>query len=530
MGSWIARRARRTPDRVAVIYCGTVLTYAGLHQRVTRLAHGLRGLGVRRGDRVAYLGPNHPSFLETLFAAGTLGAVVVPLNARLAVPELARHLAGSGSTMLIYGAGQAQTVAALRPGLGPGHVVALAEPGEREIDYTELLATGTGAAIDEPVSLDDPFLIMYTSGTTGGAKGATLTHGNITWNALNVLVDADFRQDEVALVVAPLFHTAALNMLCLPTLLKGGAVLIEPGFEPGRALEVIGRHRVTSLFGVPAIYDAMAAHPGWAAADLSSLRMLLCGGAPVPGATIRTYTERGLAFIQGYGMTETSPGALLLDAAHVQTKAGSAGVPHFFTEVRVARPDESEAAPGETGEILVAGPNVMRGYWNQPEATAAVLAGGTWLRSGDAGAADEDGYVFVVDRIKDMIISGGENVYPAEVENVLREHPAVADCGVIGVPDARWGEVGRAVVVLRPGAQASEGELLGFLDGRIARYKIPKSVRYADALPRTGTGKILKKRLRETHGASASPGEHSSSPGASPRTPWPGTPQSADGA
>jgi fatty-acyl-CoA synthase len=502
VGSWTARRARRTPDRVAVIYRGTAVTYAGLHDRVTRLAHGLRGLGVRRGDRVAYLGPNHPSFLETLFAAGTLGAIVVPLNTRLAVPELARHLAGSGSTMLIYGAGQAETVAALRPGFGPGHVVALVEPGEREIDYTELVATGTGAAIDEPVGLDDPFLIMYTSGTTGGAKGAMLTHGNITWNALNVVVDADFRQDEVALVVAPLFHTAALNMLCLPTLLKGGAVLIEPGFEPGRALELIGRHQVTSLFGVPASYDAMAAHPGWAAADLSSLRMLLCGGAPVPGATIRTYTERGLTFIQGYGMTETSPGALLLDAAHVQTKAGSAGVPHFFTEVRVARPDGSEAAPGETGEILVAGPNVMRGYWNQPEATAAALAGGTWLRSGDAGVADDDGYVFVVDRIKDMIISGGENVYPAEVENVLREHPAVADCGVIGVPDARWGEVGRAVVVLRPGAQASEDELLGFLDGRIARYKIPKSVRYAGALPRTGTGKILKKRLRETYGGS----------------------------
>jgi fatty-acyl-CoA synthase len=514
VGSWIARRARRTPDRVAVIYGDSVVTYAGLHERVTRLAHGLRGLGVRRGDRAAYLGPNHPAFLETLFAAGTLGAILVPLNTRLAVPELARHLDGSGATVLIYGAGQAETVAALRPGFGAGHVVALAEPREREIDYTELLTAGTGAAIDEPVSLDDPFLIMYTSGTTGGAKGATLTHGNITWNALNVVVDADFRQDEVALVVAPLFHTAALNMLCLPALLKGGAVLIEPGFEPGRALELIGRQRVTSLFGVPAIYDAMAAHPGWAAADLSSLRMLLCGGAPVPAATIRTYTGRGLTFIQGYGMTETSPGALLLDAAHVEAKAGSAGVPHFFTEVRVARPDGSEAAPGETGEILVSGPNVMRGYWNQPEATAAAMASGagamasgagalsdgTWLRSGDLGVADPEGYVFVVDRIKDMIISGGENIYPAEVENALREHPAVADCGVIGVPHARWGEVGRAVVVLRPGAQASEAELLGFLDGRIARYKIPKSVRYTDALPRTGTGKILKKQLRETHG------------------------------
>jgi fatty-acyl-CoA synthase len=255
--------------------------------------------------------------------------------------------------------------------------------------------------------------------------------------------------------------------------------------------------------------------------------MLLCGGAPVPEATIRAYTGRGLAFIQGYGMTETAPGALLLDAAHVESKAGSAGVPHFFTEVRVVRPDLTPASPGETGEIVVAGPNVMQGYWGQPEATAAAVltwegtvpsgghpwtadgpgtprgAGGTWLRSGDAGTTDADGYVFVVDRIKDMIISGGENIYPAEVENVLRDHPAVADCGVIGVPDARWGEVGRAVVVLRPGAGVTEEELLRFLDGKIARFKIPKSVRFTGELPRTGTGKILKKRLRETHGADA---------------------------
>jgi acyl-CoA synthetase (AMP-forming)/AMP-acid ligase II len=261
--------------------------------------------------------------------------------------------------------------------------------------------------------------------------------------------------------------------------------------------------------------------------------MLLCGGAPVPEATIRGYTSRGLTFIQGYGMTEASPGALLLDAAHVASKAGSAGVPHFFTDVQVVRPDLTPASPGETGEIVVAGPNVMQGYWGQPEATAKALVrghaalsggrprapepsgghprtpdgpgtpGGTdgpWLRSGDAGTTDADGYVFVVDRIKDMIISGGENIYPAEVENALREHPAVADCGVIGVPDTRWGEVGRAVVVLRPGAQASEAELLGFLDGKVARFKIPKSVRFTGTLPRTGTGKILKKRLRETHG------------------------------
>jgi fatty-acyl-CoA synthase len=342
---------------------------------------------------------------------------------------------------------------------------------------------------------------MYTSGTTGRAKGATLTHGNITWNAINVLVDADFGQDEMALVVAPLFHTAALNMLCLPAILKGGTVLIESAFDPARALDLIARHRVTSMFGVPAIYDAMAGAAGWADADISSLRTLLCGGAPVPEATIRAYLARGVTFIQGYGMTETSPGALLLDAAHVESKAGSAGIPHFFTDVRVVGPDLADTVPGERGEIVVAGPNVMQGYWGLPEATAAALADGVWLRSGDVATTDEDGYVFVVDRIKDVIISGGENIYPAEVENAIRDHPAVVECGVIGVPDDKWGEVGRAIVVLRPGTEVAEEEILGFLDGRLARYKIPKSVRFTGSLPRTATGKILKKSLRETHGA-----------------------------
>ena len=502
-GSWTARRARKTPDARAILHAGRTLSYAQLDDRVGRLARALRGLGAGPGSRVAYLGPNHPAFLETMFATWSAGAVFVPLNMRLAGPELAYQLADCGATLLVYAPEQAAVVAGIRReagrSTGLSHLVALARPAAGEQDYESLLAGPPPEPADVPVGLDDPSLIMYTSGTTGRAKGATLTHGNITWNAINVVVDADFRADEVALAVAPLFHTAALNMLCLPTMLKGGTVLIEPAFDPAGVLELIARYRVTSMFGVPAIYDAMAAAPGWAAADTSSLRMLMCGGAPVPDATIRRYTSRGLTFIQGYGMTETAPGALLLDAEHALSKAGSAGVPHFFTDVRVAGPDGAQAGPGERGEILVAGPNVMRGYWGRPEATAAVLADG-WLHSGDVGTTDEDGYVSVVDRIKDVIISGGENIYPAEVENALLSHPAVADCGVIGIPDGRWGEVGRAVVVLRGDENASESDILDFLDGRLARYKIPKSVHFTSGLPRTATGKILKKQLRQTHG------------------------------
>lgn len=414
VGSWTARRARKTPDARAILHAGRTLSYAELHDRVGRLARSLRGLGAGPGSRVAYLGPNHPAFLETMFATWSAGAVFVPLNMRLAGPELAYQLADCGAALLVYAPQQAAVVAGIRGeagrSTGLSHLVALARPAAGEQDYESLLAGPPAEPPDVPVSLDDPSLIMYTSGTTGRAKGATLTHGNITWNAINVVVDADFRADEVALAVAPLFHTAALNMLCLPTMLKGGTVLIDPAFDPARVLELIARYRVTSMFGVPAIYDAMAAAPGWPGADTSSLRMLLCGGAPVPDATIRRYTDRGVTFIQGYGMTETAPGALLLDAQHALAKAGSAGVPHFFTDVRVAGPDGTQAGPGERGEILVAGPNVMRGYWGRPEATAAVLADG-WLHSGDVGTTDEDGYVSVVDRIKDVIISGGENIY-----------------------------------------------------------------------------------------------------------------------
>jgi fatty-acyl-CoA synthase len=507
VGSWTARRARKTPDQVALIHGDTQVSYAELHERVTTLAAGLRALGMRHGDRVAYLGQNHPAFLETMFATWAAGGIFVPLNVRLAPPELAHQLADAGVATLVYAPAHAATVAELRESVPLAHPVAVDADGTADgvLGYGDLAGGGAARWVDQAIGLGDPCLIMYTSGTTGRAKGALLTHGNLTWNAVNVVIDTDVSGDAVALVVAPLFHAAALNMLSLPVLLKGGTLVIEPGFEPSRALDLITRHRVSVLFGVPATYDAMAALPHWPDADLSSVRALLCGGAPVPLATIRSYLDRGLSFIQGYGMTEAAPGVLLLDPAHAESKAGSAGVPHFFTDVRIVGPELGDVGTGERGEILVAGPNVMSGYWNLPDETAQVMAEGTWLRSGDIASADADGYVYVADRVKDVIISGGENVYPAEVESALRAHTAIADCGVIGVADERWGEVGRAVVVLHPGAEADEADVLGFLDGRIARYKIPRSVRFAAELPRTATGKIAKKTLRETHGEQAGP-------------------------
>ncbi|MFJ3669811.1 long-chain fatty acid--CoA ligase [Streptomyces sp. NPDC090106] len=496
LGSWPARRARKTPHRTALVHDDRPTDYRTLHTRTTRLAHALRARGVRRGDRVAYLGPNHPSYLETLFAAGTLGAVFVPLNTRLAGPEIAYQLSDSGAKALIHGPAHTGLVAGLPGGTD---VRIYVEAGGAE--YEQALADASVEPIDEPVLPGDTCIIMYTSGTTGRPKGAMLTHGNLTWNALNVLVDTDLIADERALVSAPLFHTAGLNMLTLPVLLKGGTCVLVASFDPSATFDLVERHRITFMFGVPTMFEQIARHPRWPDADLSSLRILTCGGSPVPTALISAYQERGLTFLQGYGMTEASPGTLFLDAEHAVSKSGSAGVPHFFSDVRVVRPDMTGVDVDETGEVAVRGPHVMPGYWGLPEETAATFADG-WFRSGDAARVDEDGYVFIVDRIKDMIISGGENIYPAEIEDLLLSHPDIDECAVIGVPDDKWGEVPRAVVVLREGASPDPDELLATLAGRLARYKIPKSLVIADELPRTASGKLLKSRVRKRYGTS----------------------------
>ncbi|MFE3451984.1 long-chain fatty acid--CoA ligase [Nonomuraea sp. NPDC059194] len=485
LGGWPARRAQMTPSRPAFVFRDRTLTYAEVHERTSRLAARLRRAGVAAGDRVAYLGPNHVAFAETMFATHTLGGVFVPLNFRLAAPEIAYMLADSGASVLIYAPECADAVGEM-PSLT---TVALDR-------YDEWLAEGSDAPIDVPVTLDDVALILYTSGTTGRPKGAMLTHGNLVWNCYNLLVGVDLRSDEVTLVSAPLFHVAALNQTLLPTFLKGGCSVVMPSWDVGSCYDLIEKHRVTWMFGVTTMFAAFAGSPRWPSADLSSLRSLMAGGAPVPPSLIRTYQERGLVFCQGYGLTETAPGATFLEPAQSTRKAGSAGVPVFFTNVRVVRPDLTDTAPDEPGEVLIQGPNVTPGYWNNPQATRAAIHEDGWFRSGDIATRDEEGYLSIVDRVKDMYISGGENVYPAEVEGVLTEHPAVAEAAVVGVPDDTWGEVGHAFVVVRPDTHVTGGELRGFLLDRLAKYKIPRYVDLVDDLPHTGSGKIRKPDLR----------------------------------
>lgn len=498
IGSWPARRIKNGAHRTAFVYGTRTDTYADVELRTRRLANALRAAGVGPGDRVAYVGFNHPSLLETFFATARLGAIWVIINARLAPAEVEFILRDSGASVVVHGAEHAEHARRLAAldvqwvavdggdGGAPGAVA-----------LEDLIAAGSAEEIDEAVDWDSPAMIMYTSGTTGRPKGAVHTHRSLSFQYFNALIDHDFTREEVMLAVAPLFHVAGLNTLTMPTFAKGGRIIIQHGFQPEDVLRTIAAERVTSIFAVPAMMDALARHPDFAGTDLSSLRNVLVGGSPLPDRMLRTWADRGVAIQQGFGMTETAPGIYLLLGEDSFRKSGSAGLPHFFTEGRVVGPDGADVAPGEIGEVIAQGPNVMQGYWNRPGATAEAIVDG-WYRTGDLATVDEDGYVYIKDRLKDMFISGGENVYPAEVENALLDVPGVAEAAVIGVPHPKWGEVGHAYLVLADGADLTAEAVLAALEDRLARYKIPKDVAFVDQLPRTATGKLQKHLIKTT--------------------------------
>ncbi len=493
----VLRRATLNPERIALIFEEEKISFAKLADRVRRQATLLREAGVCAGDRVGYLGFNHPAFFETLFAANALGAIFVPLNFRLTAEEL---------TFIINDAGIHTLVAddALRP------VVEQARPqlccrqyfsSESEADNWRHLNSERAAAqpVVDIASADehDICLIMYTSGTTGLPKGAMLTHGNILWNNINAMMAFGGSRDDVVLTAAPVFHIGALNVMCLNCFQLGATVALLRSFDPGQVLADFERYKATHMFGAPAMFLFMSQQPQFAETDLSSIKMLLCGGAPVPVPLIELYGERGINFSQAYGLTETAPFACGLSEEWASKKLGSAGQPPLFTEVRIVDDTNKLVPAGTKGEICIRGPNVMKGYWNRPEATAEAIDEMGWFHSGDIGYMDEDGFVFICDRIKDMVISGGENVYPAEVEGILYKHDAIAEVAVIGLPDEKWGEAVTAIVVLNEGQTLTLEALREFATDHLARYKIPLRLHIIDALPRNPAGKVLKYVLKE---------------------------------
>jgi fatty-acyl-CoA synthase len=497
IASWLRKRHLRSGASTAVVFEGVDLSYGEMATRVLRLAEALRSRGIAAGDRVAYLGDNHPSFLETMFASAALGSVFVPLNTRLAAAEIAYQLQDSGSTLLVHSRGLAPVAEIAAAGTPVAHRIVVGDGAtsiDGDEDYEQVIASSDASLAEQDVAFEDPALILYTSGTTGRPKGAILTHANFTWNAFNVLVDYDLASSDRALMVSPLFHVASLGMGALPAILKGATVVLERRFDAERVLKLIEHYRITWLSGVPTTFQMLCDSPGWDTADLGSLKNLTCGGSPVPPRVRDAYERRGLAFSSGYGMTEASPGVTSLSPAVSRTKAGTSGQPHFFTDVRIRDPD----ADG-VGEIEIRGRNVTSGYWNRPDDSAASFADGGWFRTGDLGALDVDGYLTISDRLRDVIISGGENIYPAEVELVVAQLDGVESVAVIGVPDAKWGEVPIAVLTLRAGCAVTEAALRGHLDGRIARYKIPKRIFVVESLPRTASGKVLKSELRQRY-------------------------------
>lgn len=498
LGTWAGRRARMNPQGIALVQGDHRVSYAELDQRVNALAVALERAGVGPGDRVAYLGPNDIATFETFFATARLGAVFVALNTRLAAPEIAYMVADCEPGVLVL----AQELAELgRTALGlvesEPHVI-LFGPDPDEGEYERAVARCWGSQRPATaVSGDDPVLILYTSGTTGRPKGAVLTHGNLTWNTLNQFAHFSLRSDTVALCSAPLFHVLGLGQITLPTLYAGGTVVVVPSFDPGGFLALIERERATAFPLAPTMMQMMCDHPAWSSTDLSSVEHVVYGGSPILHRVATAWLDRGVAVLQGYGMTEAAPGVLMALTPGAEARPLSAGVPHFFTDVALLQPDGSilDHGPGQ-GELLVRGPNVFAGYWNHTEATAGAFVDG-WFRSGDIVRIDVDGWAYVVDRVKDMIISGGENIYPAEVEAALAEVDGVSDCTVVGIPDPRWGEVGVAYLTVRPGARLEVTAMVEHLHERLAKYKIPKHFHIVDDLPRTASGKVQRSRLRD---------------------------------
>ena len=500
LSQWIEQCASRTPAKAALHFEGECVSYAAFAHRVGSIASALAARGVGRGERVAWLGLNSPDMLATLFACARIGAIFMPLNWRLAPPEHRAMLQDCAPALLIVDGLYVQASAAQRPVPAATPFIARgAAVPEGWIGWDAFMGTATrntGAAAPYGHAPETPLLLCYTSGSTGRPKGALLSQQALACNAANSLAMHAMTADDRVLTTLPLFHVGGLNIQTLPALHAGCTVWLHPKFDPDATFDAIERERITLTVLVPAQLDALLAHPRWARADLSSLRMIATGSTSVPMRIIRAVHERGVPLVQVWGATETGPIAACLQADEAVRKAGTTGQAARHCQLRIEDVGGEETPVGVPGEVCVRGANVMSGYWGDPAASARALAGG-WFHSGDLGHLDEEGFLTIAGRLKDMIISGGENIGPAEVESVLLECPDIAEAAVVGRPDPRWGEVVVAVAVPAPGATLRRERVLALFEGRLARFKHPKDVFFVGALPRTALGKVRKEEVRE---------------------------------
>ncbi len=494
----LAHHATRSPDKAITVFEDETTTYGEMARRATQLAGGLAARGIGRGDVVALLSYNCPEYLETVFAANYLGAIIMPINWRLAAPEIGYILEHSGAGALVCD--EALVEMADRAVLGIGSVPVRACVSPVAVDgWTSLeeLRSSPGEVARARAAADDIHRLMYTSGTTGRPKGVMITHANLAWKNLAHITELGFTSSDLGLACGPLYHVGALDLTTTSLIAVGGTTIIHRSFEASAVVDELERSRVTTVWLAPAMVNAIMALPDIEERDLSSVNVVVNGGEKMPIPLIeriqRTFPSAW--FADAYGLTETVSGDTFLDRDSMITKLGSVGRPCLYLELDIWDGSGASLPAGERGEIVMRGPKIFKGYWRDPDATAAAFAGG-WFHTGDVGVRDDDGYLYIVDRFKDMIVSGGENIAGSEVERVLYEHEAVLEVAVIGRPDERWGEVPVAFVVLRPGADAGEDVLLDHCRAQLARFKVPKAVTFIEALPRNPSGKVLKRELR----------------------------------
>jgi fatty-acyl-CoA synthase len=502
VGDWIRKWSVLTPHKKALYFEDQPFTYQEVNRRVNQLCDLLLESGVKRGDRVAVLLHNCHQYIEIFFGLSKIGAILVPLNWRLAGPELEFILRDSGSRTLVFEPEFEEVVSSIRShlNLSNGNYFTIGDPcPDWAMEYEKAIEKksacepcGNGFSGDE-----DPHIIMYTSGTTGIPKGAVLSHRKTFYNVLNADLFNDLTSKDIAIVMRPMFHSGGLLVDAAPILYKGGTLILKKRFRPNEILEAIQKYRVTLLELPATVYQFILQQCDLSKYDMSSVRRYMTGGERIPESLLKEYHKKGILICQIFGQTEAST-ITFLPPEQAAQKIGSVGLPVFHGEVRIIDRTGQEVSPGEVGEIVIKGPTTMSGYWNRPDLTAETMPDG-WLHTGDLAKRDEEGYIYIVDRERDMYISGGENVYPAEIEKVLLTHPKILDAGVVGVPDEKWGEVGKAYIVLKPGETMSEEEVLKFLRGKVGKYKIPKFLEFVEELPKTASGKIQKFLLKQWH-------------------------------
>lgn len=500
----LSKRARLTPHREALLdlETGQRYTYAQLNARANRLANFLQErFGVHKGERVSILAYNSVVYVDLLYGLAKIGAIFAPLNWRLTAHELTYIVNDCQPRVLIYEPEFEATISEMRSNVNVEHYMRL---GDTHSDGTHSYENELERASDqepERPSLDGetPYCILYTSGTTGRPKGAVLPHRQVLWNCINTIISWGLSEQDVSPVVTPLFHAGGLFVFLTPLLYAGGRIVLVSDFDPAKSLQTIIDEKCTVILGVPTLFQMWMNTPEFKEADFSHVHFFVSGGAPCPVSLMQAWrAAKGVVFRQGYGLTEVGTNCFSMTDEESVLKAGSVGKPIFHSQMRLVDPQGNEVPVGDTGELLIAGPHVCLGYWNNPEVTLESLVDG-WFHTGDMARMDEDGFFTIAGRYKDMIISGGENIYAAEVEAVFREHPAVEDAALIGRPDEKWGEVGLMVVTLKPGQETTQEELQDFCRKRLARYKVPKEVIFSPTLPYSPYGKVIKAELKKQY-------------------------------